>query len=91
MVFELVLSGHRDNTYPVPQGFSQSEAVGLPSGEAWKNVSLPPSVYLLSFAQFLDACGVMIMLFDPTDTRHLSQDCLILLFDITLHQISPNT
>ncbi len=50
------------------QGFSKSET---------------PPLYLLSFAQFLDAYGIMIILFDPIDTQQLSQESLILLFDIT--------
>ncbi len=41
-----------------------------------------PLVYLLSFPQFLDAYGIMIMLFDHTDAQQRSQDSLIL-FDIT--------
>lgn len=40
-------------------------------------------VYLLSFAKFLDAFGIMIMLFVITDTLQFSQDSLILLLDIT--------
>ncbi len=69
---------------PIVQGFSKSETMGLPSDKAWKKA--PPHaqlVYLLSFAQFLDTYGIMIMLFDPIDTQQLSQDSLILLFDIT--------
>ncbi len=38
---------------------------------------------LVSFAQFLYTCGIMIMLFGPIDTQQLSQDSLILQFDIT--------
>ncbi len=61
------------------QGFSKSETVGLLSDKAWKKA--PPTVYLLSFAQFLDAYGIMIILFNPTDTQQLSQDSLIVLTD----------
>ncbi len=65
------------------QGFSRSETVGLPSDKAWKKAPPQPRfVYLLSFGQSLDACG-MIMLFDPIDIQQLSQDSLTLLFDIT--------
>ncbi len=46
-------------------------------------VCLLTFVYLFSFTQYLDAYGIMIMLFDPTDTQQLSQDSLILLFVIT--------
>ncbi len=66
-------------------GVFKSETVGLPSDKAWKKAPpQTPLVYLLSFAQFLDAYGIVIMLFDPIDTQELSQDSLILLFDVTL-------
>ncbi len=68
--------------FTVEQGFSKSETVGLPSDKAWKKAPRP-LVYLLSFTQFLDAYGIMFMLFDPIDTKQLSQDSLILQFDIT--------
>lgn len=55
---------------PVKQKFSKSETVG------------PPTVYLLNFARFLDACGIMIKLFHPIDTQKLSRHSL-LLFDTT--------
>ncbi len=58
--------------------------LGLPSDKAWEKVPPHPSLlYLLSFTQFLDASGIMIMLFDLIDTQQLSQDSLILLFDMT--------
>ena len=49
------------------------------------NTSTPstPLVYFLSFTQFLDACGIMIIFSDSIDTQQLSQDSLILLFDWT--------
>ena len=45
------------------------ETVGLLSDKAWKK-QLQHSflVNLLSLAQFLDAYGIVIMLFDPVDT-----------------------
>ncbi len=61
------------------QEFSKSETVGLPSDEACNAVPL----YLLTFTRFLDAYGIVIMLFDPIDAQQLSQESLILRFDYT--------
>lgn len=47
----------------------------------------PPLVYLLSFAQFLDIYGIMIMWFDPIDTQQLSQDSLILPLNLYVKNI----
>ncbi len=55
--------------YRLNQGFSKSETVGLPSHKALEKGALSP--------------GIMIMLFDLIDTQQLSQDSLILLFDMT--------
>lgn len=49
-----------------------------PSDKIWMHHSL--SVYLLCCIQFLDANGIMLMLFDPIDAQQLSRDSTVLLF-----------
>lgn len=58
---------------PLEQGILKSETVGLPSDKARKKAHPHPlsQIYLVSFAQSLDAYGIMIMLFDPIDTKQL--------------------
>ncbi len=58
----------------VDQGFSKSETVGFPSDKAWKKA--PLDIYL-------DAYGIMIVLFDPIDTQQLSRGNPILLSGYT--------
>lgn len=57
---------------PPGAGFSKLETVVPP---------LRRSLVLLSFAQFLDAHGVMIVLLEHVDVQQLSQGSLMLLFD----------
>ena len=60
---------------PVPPGTGFSK---------WETVAplLRRSLVSLSFAQFLDAHGVIIVLFEHMDVQQLSQDSLMLLSDI---------
>lgn len=66
-------------SWPLEQGFSNSDW-GPPIRQTFEQGAL---VYLFSCAQYLEAYGITIMLFDPIDTQQWGQDSLILLFDIT--------
>ncbi len=48
-----------------------------------KGAPNPPLVYLLSFAQSVDAYGIMIIIWSNGPSTIMSQNSLILLFDIT--------
>ncbi len=59
-------------------GIRQSETVGLPSDKAWKKVTPHLSlVYLLSFAQFLDAYGIMIIPQTLSNIRQCWLNCYL--------------
>lgn len=59
----------------------KSETVGLPSGKTWKKFPYPNMVCLdlLNSRMPMRSC----LYYDRKDTQQLSQDSLILMFDIT--------
>lgn len=68
----------------VLQNSNPNSETGPPLRQSLEEGNPPPSfVYLLIFAQSLDNHWIMIMVFVLIETQHLSQDGMILLFDIT--------